>query len=140
MRYFIDTNVIIDFMNKEPEAIQKITDLASNEEAELFINRLVLTEALRTIPQANKRIFREAQATLDAFDLLDIKHQIYETAVAFSRYAKTQAISLKGSCELIDFINFITAKHYRLKMLSNDKDISKLERIYPAFLSLQASS
>jgi predicted nucleic acid-binding protein len=139
MRYFIDTCIIIDFMNKKHNAIQTITDLASNDDTELFINRLVLTEALRTIPQANTKVFREAQATLDSFDLLDINHSIYEKAIAFSRFAKAQGISLKGKCEFIDFINFITAKYYTLDIKSNDKDIPKLEAIYPAFLSSQAS-
>jgi len=140
MRYFIDTNVIIDFMNKKPDAIQQIIKLANNEDAELFINRLVLTEALRTIPQVNKKVFREAQETLTSFNLVDIQHEIYETAISFSRFAKAEGISLKGKCAAIDFINFITAKKYGLEITSNDKDIPKLELIYPKFLSLQASS
>jgi predicted nucleic acid-binding protein len=140
MRYFIDTCIIIDFMNKKDDAIQTITDLANNDDTELFINRLILTEALRTIPQANTKVFREAQATLDSFDLLDINHSIYEQSIALSRFARSKGVSLKGDCELIDFINFITAQHYGLTMLSNDKDIPKLEAIYPAFLSSQASS
>lgn len=140
MRYFIDTCIIIDFLNNKKDAIQKITALADNDDTELFINRLVLTEALRIIPQQHTRVFREAQATLDSFDLLDINHPIYEQSIAFSRFATSKGVSLKGDCELIDFVNFITAKHYGLTILSNDKDIPKLEAIYPAFLSSQASS
>lgn len=136
MKYFIDTNIIIDFLNQDKNATQKLIGLASTEGTELFISRLVLTEALRTIPLENKKIFRNALETLQLFGLVEIKHDIYETAIALSRFAKSKGISLKGRCEVIDFINFVVAKHYSLEIITKDADFQKLETLYPAFLSL----
>jgi len=34
---------------------------------------------------------------------------------------------------IIDFLHFITAKYYNLKIISNDKDLEKLEKNYNKF-------
>ncbi len=48
MKYFIDTNVIIDLLNNKDEAKEQLKALLIQEGSELFINRLVLIESLRT--------------------------------------------------------------------------------------------
>lgn len=130
MKYLIDTNIIIDFLNKDPGALAKLIDLASQSDNELFINRLVRLESLRTIPEANSHIFRKADETLSAFTVLDIKPDIYEQAISFSRYCRKKGISLKGRCEAIDFLHLITAKYYQLILLTNDKGLLALEQTY----------
>ena len=133
MKYFIDTNIIIDFLDNKEEAIEQLKTLALEEESELFINRLVLVETLRTIRFSHKKIFREAKEKLSFFRKVDIKPIIYEEAIQFSRYCHSKGVKLKGKCEAIDFLHFITAKYYNLILISNDRDLDRLEGSYREF-------
>jgi len=135
VKYFIDTNVIIDLLNNDKDAKKQLKALFLEEGSELFINRLIVMETLRTIHFEHKRVFREAQENLKLFGQLDIRPQIYEEAVAFSRFCNTKLhFTLKGRCEAIDFLHFITAKYYNLIMVLNDGDMPKLEDAYVKFL------
>ena len=134
MKYFIDTNVIIDLLNNDEEAKRQLRDLFLQEESELFINRLIVMETLRTIHFNHKKVFREAEKKLTLFRQVDIRPKIYEDAVAFSRFCHSKGLKIKGKCEAIDFLHFITAKYYNLTMISNDRDLEKLENIYSKFL------
>ena len=134
MKYFFDTNVIIDILDKKEESLNKLTSIGKEENSIIFINRLVYLETLRTIRFRDKNIFEKAKETLDSFEKLDIKPSIYDKAIAFSRYCHSKGIKLKGKCEAIDFLHFITAKHYKLEIVSNDKDLTKLQKAYIKFL------
>ncbi len=135
MNYFIDTNIIIDLLDNKVEAKEQLKSLVSEEESELFINRLVLTETLRTIHFKHSKVFKKAEEKLALFTQLNIQPQIYHKAIAFSRYCHSKGIKLKGKCEAIDFLHFMTAKNYDLKLISNDKDLEKLEKAYEDFLN-----
>ena len=139
MKYFLDTNLIIDFLAKKPEAIKKLTGIAQEKDSEIFVNRLVYLETLRTIPISNSRIFRDSKALFELFGLLDISQDIYDQAIDFSRYCQSKGITLKGKCAAIDFLHFITTKHYQLELLSNDKDMKQLEDSYTAWLNNESS-
>ena len=134
MKYFIDTNVIIDLLNNDEKAKAQLKALFLEEESELFINRLIVMETLRTIHFNHKKVFREAEKKLTLFRQVDIKPKIYKDAVAFSRFCHSKGIKIKGKCEAIDFLHFITAKYYDLIIVSNDRDMSKLEGTYSKFL------
>lgn len=134
-KYFIDTNLIIDFLNKKSEAIEVISSIVNDEESKIFINQLVNLESLRTIPVQNTNIFNKAKEVLDDFKKLEIKHEIYEKTIEFSRYFRTvKHQSLKGKCEAIDLLHFVTAKYYDLELITYDKDFERLEIIYQEFL------
>ena len=133
MKYFFDTNVIIDILDGKDEALDKL-EAISLENNEIVINRLVYLETLRTIHFKNKKVFREAKATLDSFKKLDIEQNLYDDTVEFSRYCHSKGVKLKGKCEAIDFLHFMTAKYYSLEIVSNDKDLAKLEIVYNEFL------
>ena len=134
MKYFIDTNIIIDLLNNNEEAKRQLKALFLEESSELFINRLIVMETLRTIHFNHKKVFREAEKKLTLFRQVDIKPKIYKDAVAFSRFCHSKGIKLKGKCEAIDFLHFITAKYYTLEIVSNDGDMPKLEDAYAKFL------
>jgi len=134
VKYFIDTNVIIDLLNNDEEAKRQLKALFLQEGSELFINRLIVMETLRTIHFNHKKVFREAEKKLTLFRQVDIKPKIYKDAVAFSRFCHTKGVKIKGKCEAIDFLHFITAKYYNLKIISNDGDMPKLEGAYIKFL------
>ena len=135
MKYFIDTNIIIDFLKKKDEAIDLLTKIASEDDNILYINKLVNLESLRTIPIKNTKIFKKAKDTLESFEKVDISAEIYNKTIEFSRFFKTvKHQSLKGKCEAIDLLHFMTAKYYDLELISYDKDFDKLERIYGEFL------
>lgn len=135
MKYFIDTNVIIDLLNNKKESIEQIKSLILEEDSELFINRLVLMETLRTIHFTNKKVFREAEKKLGLFRQVDIRPKIYENSVEFSRFCHGKGIKIKGKCEAIDFLHFMTAKYYNLEIISNDGDMLKLEESYQGFIN-----
>lgn len=134
MKYFIDTNIIIDFFNKKEEAIKQLVEIAQEEENLMYVNRLVILESLRTIDFKNKKIYKDNKEQLELFEQLNIIPNIYEKAILFSRYCHSKGIKLKGKCEAIDFLHFITAKYYNLIIITNDKDFEKLEDIYQEFL------
>ncbi len=127
MRYFVDTNVIIDILN-QPQNMGKLLPVEDGNE--FYINQLVYLESLRTIDIQKTKIFRTAQTLLNNFTILDMNQDIYDQTVQFSRFCRSQGILLKGKCEAIDFLHFMTAKYYQLELLSNDKDIEKLKITY----------
>ena len=136
MKYFFDTNIIIDLCQNKEEAKNIFKEIALLKESEIFVNRLVVLESLRTIHYRHSKRFRDAVKILDVFETVNIKHEIYDEAIIFSRYCHSKGIKLKGKCEAIDFLHFITAKYYNLVMISNDKDLEKLENIYINFMEL----
>ena len=134
MKYFFDTNIIIDILDKKEDVLDKMEAISLEEDSEILINRLVYVEALRTIHFKNKKVFREAKLTLDSFEKLDINQNIYDKTVEFSRFCHSKGIKIKGKCEAIDFLHFMTAKYYSLEIVSNDRDMTKLEDAYVKFL------
>lgn len=134
MKYFLDTNLIIDFLAKKPEATEKIIQIVKEDDSEIFVNRLVYLETLRTINLEKTRVFQDSKAAIEMFGFLDISQEIYDQAVGFSRHCKAKGITIKGKCAAIDFLHFITAKHYELVLLSNDKDMEKLAGAYAEWI------
>jgi len=90
VKYFIDTNVIIDLLDNKKEAKERIKALLLEESSELFINRLVLVESLRTIHFKHKKVFREAEKKLELFMQVNIQPKIYEEAIEFSRFCHSK--------------------------------------------------
>lgn len=135
MKYFIDTNIIIDFLNGKDNANEILVNIANQPNSELYINRLVCVESLRTIHFASTNVFQKAKDTLESFEKLEINPDIYLNAIHFSRFCHSKGIKLKGKCEAIDFLHFITAKHYNLEIITYDGGFEKLEKAYVEFTS-----
>ena len=133
MKYFFDTNVISNLVRKEEVAITKLQELASDDKAEFYTNQLVFMESLRAIPLTHKKLFDNTKETLENFEKLEITQDIYNKSIEFARFCKSKGINL-GKCEAIDYIHFITAKHYNLEIVSFDGDMAKLEAKYQEFL------
>ncbi len=133
MKYFFDINVISRLVSKDNDAIKKITELASDENSEFYINRLVYMESLRAIPQKRIKLYNDTKETLESFEKLDITQDIYDKSIKFARFCKSKGLNF-GKCEAIDYIHFITSKKYDLEIVSFDNDMVKLEDIYLKFL------
>jgi predicted nucleic acid-binding protein len=133
MKYFFDTNIISDLVGKKEETISKIEEIAKDENSELYINRLVYMESLSAIPLTHRKLYEKTQEALDNFEKLDITQEIYNKSIEFARFCKGKGINL-GKCEVIDYLHFITAKHYDLKMVSRDGDMGRLEEAYSEFM------
>ncbi len=133
MRYFIDTNIIIDFLKGKPDAIEILAPLLQDSNTSIYINRLVLIESLRGIKYIHSNKFTQAKEALEQFSQLDIKEDIYLDAIDFARFCRSKGVTLKGTCEVIDFLHFITAKYYGLELITNDKDFNILEEKYKEF-------
>jgi predicted nucleic acid-binding protein len=153
-KYFIDTNLIIHYFdygydydysvqtkpNERKDKKQaflmaknKIEPILKNDDSEIFMNRLVYLEALRKITDRKK--FDYLKDVLSNFTVIDIYPEIYEKSVNFSRYCFSNGITIKGRCAAIDFLHFITAKHYEFELIANDKDMETLEIHYPNWLN-----
>ena len=133
MKYFIDTNIILDaFERKNIKTLSLLNDILKDENNIIFYNGLVYTESLRTILDENTQI----KASFNLFKLVDIDQSIYIKTKMFSRYCRSKGIKVaRGKCELIDMIHFITAKHNNLEIITNDTDdFKKLEKAYKEFL------
>lgn len=155
MKYFIDTNLIIQYFDygydysiqinrndrkdkKEAflKAKSKMMPILEDDDSEIFMNRLVYLETLRIITDSKK--FDYLKEVLANFTVIDIYPEIYEKAVNFSRYCRSNGITIKGRCAAIDFLHFITAKHYEFELVANDKDMETLETYYPSWLDSKA--
>ncbi len=135
MKYFIDTNLIIDLIEKKAkdnckDKIIELKNKLKDSDNEFFINRLVIVETLRNTSLKKTKIYQKLKDTLEAFTQIDITPEIYEQAIDLSRLCRSKGVVLKGSCEAIDFIHFITAKFYDLELLSCDKDFAKIDEVY----------
>ncbi len=138
MKYFIDTSIIIDFLNKDKKAIKTITDIAEDENSIIHINRLVMLESLRTIDFKNTKIYKKSEEILKNFTSIEIKPQTYKDTILFSRYCHSRGIKLNGNCDAIDFLHFITAKNNNLEIVTNDKGFDRLEKVHQEFLKEKA--
>lgn len=130
MDYLFDSCLLIDAYDKKiPEAIARVRQVFAEDDARFFINRLALLETLRGI-RVDTRKFQTLKDALDIFTVVDIEQEIYDNAISFSRYCRSKGITLKGGCEAIDYLHFLTAKYYGFEILTNDDDMSKLEAMY----------
>lgn len=125
MKYFIDTNLIIDvFERKMSDSSNKLSLILADSETEIFYNGLVYLETLRAVTDEN--VFATLKSAFDLFTWIDINQSIYLESKKFSRYCRlnNKGKVTKGRCEAIDFVHFVTAKHYQLEILSRDQDIN----------------
>jgi predicted nucleic acid-binding protein len=134
MNYFFDTNVISRLAKKDPTTIEHLQSIASDPESAFFVNRLVYLESLRAIPSTHSKLYNATKTTLDMFVKIDMTQEIYDRTIEFARFCKSRGINL-GKCEAIDYLHFITAKHYKMEIISYDGDIERLQVAYQAFIA-----
>jgi len=135
MKYFIDTNLIIDaFERKNVDSQNKLKVILEDDDNEIFYNGLVYTETLRVV--LDNELFTTLKSSFEYFTWIDIDQSIYIKTKKFSRYCRLKDIKVaKGKCELIDMIHFITAKHNKLEIITNDTDdFKRLEKAYQEFI------
>ncbi len=128
----MDTNVISKLVKKDTEATIKIKGVSSEEDSEFYINRLVYMESLRAIPLTHNKLFTQTKEVLDTFTKVDITQEVYTKSIAFARFCKSKGHNF-GKCEAIDYLHFITSKHYNFELISFDGDMERLETLYPLF-------
>ncbi|MEI6746758.1 MAG: PIN domain-containing protein [Methylococcaceae bacterium] len=134
MNYLIDSCLLIDaYDRKLPEAQARLKTIFAEDDNEIFINRLALLETLRGIRWVDTKKFAELKSTLEDFTVVDIDQDIYDSAISFSRFCRSQGTTLKGGCEAIDYLHFLTAKYYGFEILTSDGDMVALEKHYPAW-------
>lgn len=136
MKYFLDTNIISRIVSNDIDTMKIVKNIAEDEESEFFVNELVYMESLRAIPLTHKKLFERTKETLENFENLDIPQEIYGKSIAFARYCKSKGLSF-GKCEAIDYLHFMTAKHYGLEIISHDGDMALLQEKYEEFITEQ---
>jgi len=66
--YFVDTNVIIDFIKKtDTKAVNELKQLLMQDDVPLAINRIVFMEILRAIPKSEDGNFINGKNTSRIF-------------------------------------------------------------------------
>jgi predicted nucleic acid-binding protein len=130
--YFVDTNVIIDFLKKrETPSVEKLKNLLK-QDVRLCINRIVLSETLRTIPiERENKFVSDKDVMLEAFQLLDIDHSIVMRSIELNRNGRSQGVSLKkeDECGWLDYIHYATAEQHQIEIISNDRDFIKISSL-----------
>lgn len=110
--YFVDTNVIIDFIKKkDTKAANELEQLLKQEDVSLVINRIVFMETLRAFPKSEEKNFLSTEKILlESFLLVDIDHQIVARSVELNRLNRAQGITLKkeNECGWLDYIHYAT--------------------------------
>lgn len=133
MKYFIDTNLILDaFERDDKDAQNRLKAILEDDSNEIFYNGLVYTEALRAVLDEN--LFAILKSSFENFTWIDINQQIYKDTKKFSRFCRSRGLKVaKGKCELIDMLHFMTTKYYNLELITSDGDFDKLEIAYQEF-------
>lgn len=123
MKYLLDTNLTIDFLNAKPETIDKLTPLFIEGMA---ISTITVAEYLQGIFQTKDskyalRLFLEF-LNQGKIEILDINWEIAEI------YAKLQAKAEQMGHRLPSFDLLIasTAIEYDLTLISGDKVFTKI--------------
>ena len=85
--YFIDTNVIIDFIKgTDTPIVKQLSELLTQDDIQLTINIIVLMEVLRVIPKGeDKKFFDVQKIILGSFQLIDIDHDIILRSIDLNR-------------------------------------------------------
>jgi hypothetical protein len=131
---------VIDIPGNKADVITRMTAITTQQNFEAFcVNRLVYLESLRGISLKKSNIYIKTKAFLDNCKLYEIDQVIYDNTIEFSRFCKSKGITLKGGCEAIDFVHFMTAKYYELEILASDTDITeKLPSMYAEWQQAQS--
>ena len=140
MKYFLDSNVIIDVVNKVQDAIDSLKIILEEKDSEIYINQLVEMESLRTITykqEQSKHLYTKTREILNQFIKLEMNPDIFERAKDFSRYCHSNGLNIKGKCASVDYLHFMTAKYYDLQIVTYDGDMDKLEEKYNEFINAQ---
>lgn len=138
VKIFLDTNLIISaFDTENPEALEKMSKLLSDDSVALFISPLVRYEVLRGIPFGECEKYKHLQEILDGFKELNIDRDISELASCLYQYdvytanpKENRNFDKRG----FDTFHFSTAKCNELVVDSNDSDIDKIEALYQNYL------
>jgi len=135
--YFIDTNVIIDFIKgTNTPIVKQLRELLTQDDIQLAINIIVLMEVLRVIPKSENKKFSDVRKIiLVSFQLIDIDHDIILRSIDLNRLGRSQGITLKkeNECGWLDYIHYATAEKYGLEIISNDRDMDKIKGMLQYF-------
>lgn len=127
-RVLVDTNVLINLFQKNITH-PKLQEVLESDK-DIVITNLIYIEFLRGINYNHKRHYLQMREFLNNLEILQVNRDIYNMAIDLNRFCKSKGVTLKGKCEVIDFINFCSAKHYNLKTITNDRDFDILEEYF----------
>lgn len=136
----------IDVTNEELIAkLNKLTELINDDNIELVITPLLRYEFLRKFNWIDEiedlEFFRTA---VDEFTWLDITKEVTDLATNLYRLDKhesdTNNVNKNLEKRKFDVFHFATAKIYGIELLSNDKHLPQLEKLYERYIANENSN
>ncbi|WP_318365699.1 PIN domain-containing protein [Enterobacter sp.] len=151
-KVLLDTNLLIAAFDTNgttsPEmktmAINQLSALISEADAQLFITPLVRYEVLRGIAWQSVDDFLEMKEVLNQFPELDVTRDVSELSANLFRFDGHQALqqnALKRNLDKrkFDVFHYCSAHCNGLEFCSNDSDISKIRTLHTAYETALAS-
>lgn len=112
-KLFVDTNILLYFLNGDPEVIEMISD---RELAVSFVSELELLSFPKITPNSEKII----KGLLDSCLIKDLTQEIKDLTIEIRR---------KYNLKLPDSIIAATSYFLKLPLLTSDKQFQKIEEI-----------
>ncbi len=136
--YLLDTNKLIYLSNDEDnqnkkETLEQIRTILEDDNSRLFVTPLIAYEFLRKTDWENKKELEELKNIIQEFEILDITNDIANLAsdlYRFDVYESKQNKEKNFDKRNFDIFHFATAKLNNLELLSKDKHIEGLEKMY----------
>ena len=121
MKLFLDTDVIINILKKNPETIDKFKYLAQNSTT-FFISPIVIAEIYHG---AKEKEYKQIEQLFSYFKILDINSNIgYYAGKYANRYSKAY-----NKISLEDYLIAATVKFYNLQLWTYNKKHYPMEDI-----------
>lgn len=150
-KIFVDTNVIVDLLNKQGNPyVQKLKLILQDEHTELFINNLVVAEVLQgvKIKESNKHA-KYKKFLIESFEVVDVDSKTVEDSIEIYRQCKANGVNFNNEniCPVadctrviynsIDCVHYATCIIHGLNVLTNDKVFNSLDKIHSKQLVIQ---
>lgn len=135
--YLLDSNILIAAFDKganvdletQQKARQRLRDILSSPQNSFAITSLIRYEVLRGIKFLDEDRYAEFKKSLDEFTEFDITREIAELSAHIFRFDR-QSVQPVLYKRQFDVMHFATAVCEDLQMVSNDKDMQKIDELH----------
>jgi predicted nucleic acid-binding protein len=118
----LDTSALIEFLNRTGSRHDKAVEALVENDADIAIAEITLTEALQGI--RSERDYREVRASLMTLPILSLKdHDSYIKAADLFRKCRAKGLTIRST---VDLLIAQTAIENNAELLQNDRDFEAI--------------